>query len=120
MALFGNKTEEKKKTQKEETSSASDVQKNLPKGKRILLAPYVTEKSALLSDLNVYTFEIADDANKKEVARAVEDVYGVKPVNVRTVRLPGKKVMRRGGAGIKRRPKKAYVELKKGDSIELF
>lgn len=120
MALFGNKTDEKKEEKQVEKAAMPQVQSGPLKGKRILLAPHVTEKSALLSDQNVYTFQVADNASKKEVAQAVKDVYGVTPTKVRTVKLPGKTVVRRTGVGIRRRPKKAYVQLKKGDSIELF
>ncbi|MEX0934714.1 MAG: 50S ribosomal protein L23 [Candidatus Paceibacterota bacterium] len=120
MALFGKDKKEKKEEKKETAQSQAPTIDRPEKGKRILLAPHVTEKAAILSDEGIYTFQIAGDASKSEVAQAVEEIYGVTPKKVRTVRLPGKVVRRRGSTGIRRRPKKAYVQLKKGDSIELF
>ncbi len=86
----------------------------------VLCNPRVTEKATMLTEHNVYSFDVADDANKRLIAEAVRDVYRVTPVAVRIVRLPKKtKVTRKGlktqtGGG-----KKAYVQLKKGDTIEL-
>lgn len=85
-----------------------------------LRSPRVTEKGTMLSAYNVYVFDVAREANKKLIAAAVKDVYNVTPVSVRIVNVPAKmKVSRRGlktktGGG-----KKAYVQLKKGDTIEL-
>jgi large subunit ribosomal protein L23 len=85
----------------------------------ILLKPLLTERTAMLKDvLNQYTFQVATDANKSEIKRAVETLFKVKVDKVRTMNCGGK--MRRMGRFEGRRAdtKKAIVSLKKGQKIE--
>lgn len=87
----------------------------------VLVRPVLTEKSTeLLDKQNAYTFVVAKDANKIEIARAIEKQFGVKVENVRTMRYAGKE--RRMGRYVGRRPswKKAVVTLREGDAIEIF
>ena len=90
---------------------------------KILLEYRVTEKAAnLSSNFNQYTFEVAPDANRVEVARAVAKVFNVEVVNVNILNKKPKTKMdrsRRGKAGTKGGHKKAIVTLKDGDKIEL-
>ena len=80
--------------------------------------PRITEKSGIKSESqNVYTFEILKNANKKDVAEAIKEIYKVKPIKVNIVNLPAKRTFRRGKAGTKKSVKKALVFLKKGDKI---
>lgn len=89
----------------------------------ILKNPRVTEKAALQAEGGVYVFEVNQDATKADVAQAVSEVYKVNPVAVNIAKTPAKKVVRRKANGIKSGfksgIKKAYVFLKKGDTIEL-
>ncbi len=87
---------------------------------RAIVRPRITEKATDLQiDNNVYTFDVHPDATKPEVAQAIKAMYGVNVVNVRMVQVPRKQVRsRRGYIGFKSGGKKAYVELKKGDTIE--
>lgn len=89
----------------------------------ILKSPRVTEKAALQAEGGVYVFEVNKDATKADVAQAVSEVYKVNPVAVNIAKTPPKKVVRRKANGLKSgfKPgqKKAYVYLKKGDTIEL-
>lgn len=88
---------------------------------QILVKPIVTEKTHdQLDRLGVYTFVVANDANKIEIAQAVEKQFNVKVKNVRTLRYAGKE--RRVGRWVGRRAswKKAVVTLAEGDTIELF
>ena len=94
----------------------------------VIVQPVVTEKSARAIEMdNVYTFIVDKDANKIEIAQAVEKIWDVKVENVRTMRYAGK--ARRAFLGrmsrnrdIGRRPsfKKALVALAEGDSIEFY
>lgn len=87
----------------------------------VLVRPVLTEKSTeLLDKQNAYTFVVANDANKIEIARAIEKQFGVKVERVRTMRYAGKE--RRMGRYVGRRPswKKAVVTLREGDAIEIF
>lgn len=90
---------------------------------KILLEYRVTEKAANLSaNFNQYTFEVASNANRIEVARAVAKVFDVEVVSVNILnKKPKRKVdrSRRGKAGTKGGHKKAIVTLKEGDKIEL-
>jgi len=90
---------------------------------KILLEYRVTEKAANLSaNFNQYTFEVAPNTNRVEVARAVAKVFNVEVVNVNILnKKPKSKVdrSRRGKAGTKGGHKKAIVTLKEGDKIEL-
>ena len=70
---------------------------------------------------NVYTFDVASEATKRDIIRAVQALYKVKPVKVAVVRVPEKKVrnMRTGKIGVKKGSKKAYVFVKQGDTITI-
>lgn len=88
---------------------------------QILLAPRITEKGAYLSAAGVYVFNIARDANKVQVAEAIRETFKVTPRKVTVVNVPRKETATRGTnrKGMTRAGKKAYVFLKKGDTIEL-
>lgn len=87
---------------------------------RILVRPLVTEKSTALGALNKYTFEVAMDATKPEVRKAVAALYRVTPTNVTMqVVIPKRKYFgRRIGKTVKW--KKAVVTLKAGDRITVY
>ena len=85
----------------------------------VLLRPRVTEKASALSSQHIYVFEILKSATKKDVMHAVSAFYGVTPVKVRVVNTPSKQVFVRGKWGVKKNPKKAYVHLKRGDTITI-
>jgi len=87
----------------------------------VIVRPVVTEKSTDQLDRNAaYSFVVAKDANKVEIAQAIEKLFNVKVQNVRTMVYRGKE--RRVGRHIGRRAawKKAVVTLRQGDTIELF
>ena len=87
---------------------------------RVLLRPLVTEKATNLGELNQYVFVVADKANKIEVAKAIYDVYKVKPLSVNIVKVKGKKVSRGRISGRRKDFKKAVVTLKKGETISVY
>lgn len=87
----------------------------------ILLSPLVTEKTSRLMALeNTYVFRVGDTANKLEIRKAVEEVFGVQVTDVRTARVRGK--YKRFGRHYGKRSnwKKAYVRLADGDSINFY
>jgi len=87
----------------------------------VLRRPMVTEKSArLMETQNTYLFEVSDAANKIEVKRAVESLYGVKVVDVRTLRVRGKSKRFGRFEGKRSNWKKAYIKLAEGQSLPLF
>ena len=87
----------------------------------IIRRPLITEKGTELKDhANHYLFEVARDANKIEIRRAIESLFRVKVLAVRTLSVRGKE--KRVGRFVGRTPdwKKAVATLKEGDSIEFF
>lgn len=88
---------------------------------QIIRRPLITEKGTELKDHgNQYLFEVVRDANKIEIKRAIESLFRVKVLQVRTISVRGKE--RRVGRYLGRTPdwKKAVATLKAGDSIEFF
>lgn len=88
--------------------------------RRLLINPVVTEKGTVLQDANnQYLFRVDSRANKIQIAEAVNKIFKVKVIGVRTITVHGK--MRRIGRTQGRRPswKKAIVTLKEGDTIDL-
>jgi len=87
---------------------------------RILKAPHITEKTTDLGRKNQYVFRIWAKANKVEVKKAIEDLYKVKVIDVKIIKIPAKR--RRFGriSGWKKGYKKAIVKVKEGQKIELF
>lgn len=88
---------------------------------QVIIRPIVTEKSAdLQADDNQYTFEVHREANKIEIRKAVEIVFGVRVDRVNTMVVRGN--IRRVGRnyGKTRQWKKAIVTLHEGDSIDLY
>jgi large subunit ribosomal protein L23 len=86
----------------------------------IIVRPLETEKSYLLREEGQYAFIVNMDANKLEVKRAVEAIYGVNVDRVRTMVMPGKVNKTRGRRQVNRRApwKKALVTLASGERIE--
>ncbi len=84
-----------------------------------LKSPRITEKASMLQEKNVFVFNVPLTATKRSVAKAVEAQYKVHPVKVNMVRVLAKNVIVRNKAGKTNRGKKAYVFLKKGETIKL-
>ena len=88
----------------------------------VIRRPLITEKATIQRELaETYAFEVALDANKIQVKKAIEAQFGVKVAEVRMARMHGK--MRRQGryVGFQRDWKKAYVRLAEGEKpIEFF
>ena len=81
----------------------------------------ITEKGTLLRESqHQYFFEVARDANKIEIKRAVEKVFNVKVDSVQTMQMRGKSKRQGRSAGRRNDWKKAIVKLKPDQKIELF
>ena len=86
----------------------------------ILRRPIISEKAAKLSESNGVVFEVAVQATKEDVARAIQAIYGVKPVKVNIVVTKGKEKTFRGrSTGTQRTVKKAYVSLPADANLDL-
>ncbi len=91
----------------------------------VLLKPIITEKMTILGEkLNQYAFKVDRKANKVEIKKAVERMYNVSVVKVRTVNMPAKATARWTKAGVikgrKSAYKKAIVTLAEGDTIDFY
>ena len=88
----------------------------------IIKKPIITERSMMGAQDNKYTFEVAVDAGKIEIKKAVEEIFGVKVASVNTLTVPGKeKRMGAGRPGMTKTWKKAYVQLAADSkTIEFF
>ena len=86
----------------------------------IIIRPIITEHSYDAMEQNKYTFEVAKNANKVEIAKAIEELFNVKVVKVNTLNVKPKTKRVRVVEGLTRTWKKAVVTLKDGDTIEIF
>ena len=86
----------------------------------VLIKPIVSEKSYALLGANKYTFRVHSDAHKTQIRQAVEEIFGVRVLEVQTMSVKPKPKRRGWSSGHTRAWKKAIVKLHDEDSIELF
>ena len=100
------------------------IGKQVPGAYRIIKEPHITEKASFLADQNKYVFRVYPKANKVEIKKIIEALYGVKVKKVHLIHSAPKKrrLGRREGwrHGLKKGFKKAIVTLVKGEKIELL
>ncbi|MBI2459303.1 MAG: 50S ribosomal protein L23 [Parcubacteria group bacterium] len=145
MGLFNKKTEDKKKitakadtAEKQEVKSMKDLYGAAETGKtpdavkpgekksfrgqayKVIMKPMVTEKVSGLGALNKYVFAIAKNTNKIEIAKAIKEIYGLKPVSVNVIRMSGKKARYGRISGRRKDWKKAIITLPQGQTIKIY
>jgi large subunit ribosomal protein L23 len=86
----------------------------------VIVRPVVSEKSYALIGEGKYTFRVNDRAHKTQIAKAVEEIFGVTVAEVRTSKVRAKPKRRGLNKGRSRAWKKAIVQLMPGERIELF
>ena len=86
----------------------------------IIIKPIITEKSSQLVENLQYTFEVAKDANKVEIKNAIEKIFNVKVVAIRTINVHRKAKRMQRYQGFKPAYKKAIVRLAPGQTIDAF
>jgi large subunit ribosomal protein L23 len=87
----------------------------------VIKAPLISEKSTFLANVkNSYTFEVDKKADKNLIRHAIEKLYNVKVVEVRTVNVPGKPRRTRSGHKTTGAWKKAIIQLHPDHKIDLF
>ena len=87
---------------------------------QVIIRPVVSEKSYVLSAANKYTFRVHPDAHKTQVRQAVEALFDVKVIDVRTMSVKAKPKRRGLTRGRTRTWKKAIVQVRPGDTIPIF
>jgi large subunit ribosomal protein L23 len=85
----------------------------------VIVAPVITEKATLASELNRVTFKVHKDATKPQIKAAVEALFNVKVEGVNTLIRKGKTKFFRGRRGTQADIKKAIVRLAEGHSIDV-
>ena len=85
----------------------------------VLLAPHITEKSAMVSEHNAVVFKVASSASKPEIKAAVEALFNVKVTGVNTLVTKGKTKKWKGRPYTRSDSKKAIVTLAEGQSIDI-
>jgi large subunit ribosomal protein L23 len=125
MALFSKKTK-KEATAPQEVAVAPVAKKEFAATSKkhsssVIFAPRITEKGAYLGQDGVYVFNVDPKAGKREISEAIHSIFKVWPRKVRVVRIPRKRSLTRGTnrVGQTTGGKKAYVYLKKGETIEV-
>jgi large subunit ribosomal protein L23 len=103
-----------------ETAKAAKAKKAKRFAYWVLAKPLVTEKVTEIGSMNKYGFEVDAKANKIEIANAIEEVYGIRPVKINIVKLKGKQVAYGKTRGRRKNSKKAYVTLPAGKSISIY
>ena len=86
----------------------------------VLIAPVVSEKSYSLIEDRKYSFRVHADAHKTQVRQAVEQLFDVKVIKVNIVHVKAKPKQRNFIKGVRPGWKKAIVQLREGDSIDIF
>jgi large subunit ribosomal protein L23 len=86
----------------------------------VLLAPVVSEKSYAMIEHRKYSFRVHPDAHKTQIRQAVEELFGVHVIGVNVSKVQSKPKRRGLVRGRKPGWKKAIVQLKQGESIEIF
>ncbi len=114
----------KKTEEKKEKPSKVEKKVTAVKGEsiawRVLEGPYISEKSTDLVAKDKYVFKVSSKSNKDETKRAIEDLYKVDVIAVKVINVPGK-IKRLGKhKGRKKGFKKAIIEIKKGQQIDII
>jgi len=137
MSLFTKKIEDKKKDLEksvkisnvkkvEKKEDIKDVKENKKLERkygnayRVLVKPLITEKATGLGVENKYIFAVEKKSNKIEIAKAIDEIYGIKPVSVNVINMKGKKSRYGKITGKRKDWKKAIIELPKGKTIKIY
>jgi len=87
---------------------------------QVIIRPVVSEKTYVLSAADRYTFRVHADAHKTQIRQAVEELFNVHVVEVRTISVRAKPKRRGLTRGRTRSWKKAIVQVRPGESIPIF
>ena len=87
---------------------------------QVIIRPVVSEKSFVLAEVGKYTFRVHPDAHKTHIRQAIEQLFEVKVVRVNVIKVQAKPKRRGTFRGTRPGWKKAVVQLRAGDTIEIF
>ena len=109
-----------KKIEVEQPKVVVKTEKRFSQEASVLIAPHISEKAARVQAEKIYVFLVKPSANKNQISKAVQAMYGVKPIDVRTVRVEGKRVGFGRIKGQRSDIKKAYVKVSPKETIAVF
>ena len=87
---------------------------------QVIIRPVVSEKSYALATVGKYTFRVHPDAHKTQIKQAIEELFDVRVLEVRTSSVPSKPKRRGYTSGRTRAWKKAVIQVREGDTIPIF
>ncbi len=87
---------------------------------QVIIRPVVSEKTYVLAEAGKYTFRVHDKAHKTQIRQAIEELFEVKVLSVRTASVKSKPKRRGRSVGRTRQWKKAIVQVREGDRIPIF
>jgi large subunit ribosomal protein L23 len=87
---------------------------------QVIIRPIVSEKTFVLAEAGKYTFRVHERAHKTQIRQAIEQLFDVKVLGVRTALVKSKPKRRGQTAGRTRSWKKAIVQVRPGDTIPIF
>jgi|SRR5881227_3932621 large subunit ribosomal protein L23 len=87
---------------------------------QVIIRPIVSEKTYVLAEVGKYTFRVHERAHKTQIRQAIEQLFDVGVVEVRTAVVKSKPKRRGQTFGRTRRWKKAVVQVREGDTIPIF
>ena len=87
---------------------------------QVIIRPVVSEKTFVLAEAGKYTFRVHERAHKTQIRQAIEELFDVKVVEVRTASVKSKPKRRGHTSGRSRQWKKAIVQVREGDTIPIF
>ena len=87
---------------------------------QVIIRPVVSEKTFVLAEAGKYTFRVHDRAHKTQIRQAIEALFDVRVVDVRTSSVRSKPKRRGHTSGHTRAWKKAIVQVRAGDTIPIF
>jgi len=113
-----------KLSEQKEEGKASDKKESRKKSaafaNKIILMPLVSEKSSILAEASKYCFIVDCKTNKSEISKAVQTMYGIKPIKINIVNMLGKSVRFGRRSGSRKNWKKAVVHMPKGTKLEIY
>jgi len=110
----------KEPTEEKSAPVSSAKETKVDESWQILKAPQVTEKATWLSEKNQYVFKVWPRANKTEIKKAIENLYGVDVFSVKIIKVPAKRRKLGRIKGWRKGYKKAIVKIKEGQKIEVM
>ena len=87
---------------------------------QVVIRPVVSEKTFVLAETGKYTFRVHERAHKTQIRQAIEELFDVKVVDIRTASVKSKPKRRGYTSGRSRAWKKAIVQVREGDTIPIF